>query len=533
MTTATVYILLSNDGEEDFILTSDKLLHNRLADIRAYNTAMKNEKTRVSGCQCEDSVEAQIADVTETHLLWIHRRFHPYVAIAHTFVKTQVYTGNQSLSAGGQVQFDMEYAGEFYNKACLHVKLSSGTIADDAGDEQYWSWVPYLGHSFGKDYEFRVNTSELDKYDNHFAHSNYEFEVPQNQKAGYLRCIGQQVPEVARVNQFESAITATGGVLGNIGYDEEVSLVNGPQCRKIVHDEVEMFIPLWFWWNLESQESFAALTVPNGQRIVKVTLEKLENLVQMYDKDGAAIAYDASQWTTAPVISELDFYIQNIYVNPEINDIYIDKIGFNQVRLHRQQEVNISSASFNERLSLLKWPIEEIRIAALPRENLTNTRIEDRWSYGVVDPQTVNLAGRWHGDPTSVVTTQLSATHRKCYEIVKTLTLQLQGLKLYDAFPAKFFRDFTPTKFSEHQLRRAPESCGWHMININQKPGTIAASGHVNVSRIREVFLQGVLEHVGTGAISPSVSEIVLYVLGKCINFVFVTNGNIIVRYVG
>lgn len=533
MGSATIYILLSNDGEQDFILTSDKILHTRLQKIRNKNISLKRKMEARTGRPSNESIEAQIADVTQTHNLWIHRRFHPYVAMAHTFIVTQIFAGSLNLRSGGAMQFDLEYAGEFYNKACLHFKITESSIGLDGPDKQYFAMAPRFAHKLVKDVEWRVNTNELDKYDNHFMNSNYEFEIPEDKRAGYNRCIGQQNPEVARVNQFESVITATGGSLGSAGYDEEVSVTNGFQTRKTAHSEMEIFLPLQFWWNQESEESFSVLTVPNGQRIIKVNIEKLENLIQMYDKNGAPIAYDVNKFTTEPTFETAELYVQNIYINPEINDIYIDRIGFNLVSLHRYQDFSISSSRFNERLSLFKWPVEELRYAALPRENSTNTRVEDWDNYAVVDPQTVNLAGRWHSNDSTVSTVQLTATHRKCYDIFKTISFTIQGLKLYDNFPSSFFQDFTPTAFSEEHGRVAPKKgCSWGLINFNQKLGNPELSGHVNISRVRESFFSGTTEHVGAGAAAPAVDEVIVHVQGKARNFTFITNGNIIIRFV-
>lgn len=544
MTTAAVYILLSNDGEQDFILTSDKLLHTRLKNIRAQNVMMKRRHEQATGERSLESVVAQIGDVTESHNLWVHRRFHPYVAMMHTFVPTQVYTGSSTLASGGAVQFELEYAGEFYNKACLHIRLSSGEIAQTAGgggDAQYWAWAPLLGHKLVKDVEWRVNTSSLDKYDNNFMNSNLDLAVPVDQRPAYLRCIGQQESRSARVQQFESAITATGGVLGAVGYDEEVSITDGPQTRKITHEGLEMFIPIQFWWNYQSEESFSVLTVPNGQRIIKMNLDKLENLVQMYDKDGDPISYDASQWVTAPTQESIELLVQNIYVNPEINDIYIERIGFNMVRLHVYQDFPISSARFSERLNLFKWPIEEVRFAMVPRDNLLDTRIEDWATYSVVENTDVNLAGRWHSNDQTASTTQLTAVDRKCYDIFKSVTLTIQGIKLYDDFASRFFNDFVPYAFSTESNRTAPQKrCGWSFVNFNQKPGLPDASGHVNVSRVRETYLSGTTQLVGagndlslaSGGTVAAVDEAILHVQGVAINFTFVTNGNIIIRFV-
>jgi len=541
MSTAPVYILLSNDGEEDYILTCDLRLHSRLEQIRNYNKSLVAQGKK----SANESVEADISDVTETHNLWVHRRFYPYVSLAHTFLSTQVYSGNATLAAGGQISFDMQYAGEFYNKCCLHLQITSGTIATAGSANQYFAWAPFLGHKMLKEVEFNVNTSQLDKYDTKFMQSRYEFDVKDSTKEAYCRCIGQQTKKEARINQFVSTAglvtrTATGAAdgqvpangvrLGSLGYEEWQCITDGPQTRKVTHNAIELFIPLWFWWNRESEESFCVLTVPNGQRIVKFTLESLSNLVQMYDLNGNPIAYDATKWALAPTLATQELLVQNIYINPEINDVYIDRIGFNLVRLHRYQETILNSSQFNERLNLLKWPVEEMRISAIPRDNQTTTTIEDGLTFGYVNPQTVINAGRWQGDPSTAVTVPLTSTYRLVNELLTEITFNIQGMPLYQSMPAKFFRDFTTASFSEVVHRCSPKAPGWHMINVAQKPGHNQANGHFNISRMRESFISGKTQFIGSG---EPIAQAILYIAAICLNFTFVTSGNIIIRFIG
>ena len=539
MATAPVYILLSNDGDDDFVLTADAKLHTRLQEVRDTKTKAKMQGRLPPNV----SVQPQISDVTESHNLWVHRRFYPYVALSHTFLPTQVWSGSANLASGGQLTFDMQYSGEFYNKACVHLVINGGTIASNGADRQYWAWHPFLGHKLIKDAELVVNTTSLDKYDSKAAQSHFEFDVKDSIKEGYMKCVGQQVPKKGRVNQFattaglttrtlagglDGQVPANGVNLGQLGYEEEVTVYDGPQSRSITKGSIELFIPLWFWWNKESEESLCVLTIPNCQRHVKLTMESLNNLVQMYDKNGNPIAYDASKWTVAPTYQTQELLVQNIYVNPEINDVYIDRIGFNMVRLHRYEEDNLVSASFNFRLNQLKWPVEEMRIAAIPRANTLGTAIEDGFTFGYVVPTDFVLAGRWQGDPSTAVTVPLSAKNRVFDDILTELTLTIQGMQLYNAFPAKFFQHFTPTVFSEVGCRSFPKSNGWHMINIAQKPGHDQATGHFNISRMRETYLSGKTVHI------PSdVDQATLYTLAICNAFTYATNGNIIIRFIG
>lgn len=547
--TAPVYVLLSNDGEEDFILTSDKVLHNELAKIRQEKKVLNakiNAQYRAAGRQPPKlSDQADISDITRTHKLWVHRRFYPFVAIQHTWIPTQVYSGNATLAAGGSIQFDMEYAGEFYNKIALHLIISSGSITASAtpGEIHSFAYAPMLGNRIVKSSEFKVNTSALDKYDQHAANSYYEFEVSADQERGYLSSIGQERTLEGRVIPADGVPVTADAVTTVLG--EMRTFTNGPQTPKVTHDEIELFIRGQFWWNRESEDAFPTLLVPNGQRILKYELEKLENCVTFLDENFDAIAYDNTLWSTRPTYTTQELIVQNIYLNPEINDIYIDKIGFNMVRLYLQQNASITSSSFDKRLDLFKWPIEEIRFAAIPTSYLEGgnnggdnrqwnkysyDRIEKMQVLGTIGSQATNGAFADGDALLAEATDFLRSSVHICDPLFRTVNFTVQGLKLYEDLPAKFFRDFIPAAFSERFGRVSGKSeCQWGLINLNQKLGSPDASGYVNTSRVRETYLKGTLNAlVGTATIP----EVTLFLEGKGINFTFITNGNIIIRFV-
>lgn len=50
--------------------------------------------------------------------------------------------------------------------------------------------------------------------------------------------------------------------------------------------------------------------------------------------------------------------VELIFVNPEVHKIYIKRIGFSLIRVHRQQLYNAASTSAEVLLQSLKWPIE-------------------------------------------------------------------------------------------------------------------------------------------------------------------------------
>lgn len=74
-------------------------------------------------------------------------------------------------------------------------------------------------------------------------------------------------------------------------------------------------------------------------------------------------------------------------------------------------------------------------------------------------------------------------------ETIDTLQLQAHGINIYSTFKAQFFRDYQSYTFGGANIV-TPEDLGAMMMNFCLYPGTYQPSGHINVSRAREFYLQ-------------------------------------------
>jgi len=101
-----------------------------------------------------------------------------------------------------------------------------------------------------------------------------------------------------------------------------------------------------------------------------------------------------------PDVLTADLYINNIFVNPEIHDIFIKRIGFSLIRVHRKQVIRDNKAQDQLLLNQLKWPIETIYCGFRPIGNIdvTSPALLDSWNiYSAVDPVTVNRCSLTNG----------------------------------------------------------------------------------------------------------------------------------------
>jgi len=74
-------------------------------------------------------------------------------------------------------------------------------------------------------------------------------------------------------------------------------------------------------------------------------------------------------------------------------------------------------------------------------------------------------------------------------ETVDTLQLQAHGINIFSTYKSAFFGNYIPYTFGGANII-TPEDQGALMLNFCLYPGTYQPSGHINVSRAREFYLQ-------------------------------------------
>ena len=70
-----------------------------------------------------------------------------------------------------------------------------------------------------------------------------------------------------------------------------------------------------------------------------------------------------------PTIKDMSLYVNNIFTHPAIHDLYIKRIGFYLVRVHRRQRQAVNQSDLNLLLNNFKYPIEYIYAGIIPDEN--------------------------------------------------------------------------------------------------------------------------------------------------------------------
>jgi hypothetical protein len=480
--------------------------------------------------------------------------------------------------------------------------------------------------------KFDVNGNPLDEYETMTYLYHDKFNVQPNKRVGWNRLIGQEVPinaiaESVSIDNVEcmcsGALDINGALVGaptgNDTARQQTQVLNGPQTAKLVQPSLEMWIPLLFWFNMDPRLSIASVSIPYGLRMIEITLAAREKMLYLapgnlflqtktecytmtvvgpapvapFPNYGAlgdtsvsqsldTIAdYSVTIHREGVVVSDsllsesnsrdvnLTLYINNIFVNPEIHDIYIKRIGFSLIRVHRHQRETVSSPQEDKLLSNLKWPVETMYVAARPTYNQKKdnpnqprdwalfTRLHNEHVYEkccdrhlsapllsedttlTANSQAALLVGGYVLD--NVVSLNKDFVYPVSELTIDRVRVAAHGIPIYNDFPAAFFSDYSPYIWGGRNLA-TPDDQGALMVNFCLYPNTYQPSGHLNISRAREFFFQYTSSYIGrsdsnngpddyASASGESVRDAELLVLAIAINFLLISDGSAVLRY--
>ena len=595
MATGGIFTIITNDGKQDRMLMATALLHERLR--------------RISAAKGGDM--PSLLDIEKTHVLFTNAHFKPFAAIGFEYNRVRASAG--SVKLGSKVQFSIPQFGDFFHDIACHVVLTQPTLTSTAGtassNQPLMRWCNFPGERLLARVQQEVNGNPLDEYTYHATNMHREFRVAPNKLLSWKRCVGQEVAEKGWVKQPNGS--GSGVASNDVKHRVQANVDTGDQTptgQKV--GNLELFIPLLFWYNKDVRLAVPSVAIPYGQRFINLELASADDLVGLVPRGSGTYAAPNGSLSEPDVTIEL--YINNIFVNPEIHKIYIKRIGFSLIRVHRQQIYHASKASDEVLLSQMKWPIEYLYVGMKVRDYHSSstqaTKYEhlDKWNMfssvsdetystnenaasnsvlteadgivtlGVAAPSaggvsaltgtatlqvdvnvgdTLLINGVYYVVETGAVlgaavtgvsvyatalvavdtavaaaallvvaARNLSVVSQKCTPTMKTLSVKAHGITLYDDFQSKFFNSYTTYHFGGPNIN-APEDCGLLFVPFCLYPGTYQPSGHINVSRAREFYINYTSDEINSS------NEGTLVVIASAINFLLISDGSAVLRY--
>jgi hypothetical protein len=501
MSSGGVFKLISNTGQQDEVLMATAALTQRLKDM-SFTRICEMEKLYPSKSR-QQLIQENVGNwlptlnmIERTHVTFINSSFKPFVAIGLEYVKSG--TRGTAVNFGETVVFTMPVYGQFINDCVIHVQISAFS-AITVGDRVRWCEFP--GHRLFKNVKFQVNGNDLDEYGSDEYNAYFAYKLPVNKEIGYMRLVGQEVPYVGYLTPDPTVDE----------YREYRVFGSGPQTYKQTQPVLDLWIPLLFWFR-DIQCALPSAAIPQGQTNVIIELENLSKLIS-YDPIVGSGAY------TTPTIQVIEMYSNNIFLQPEIFKIFIEKFGTQLIRVHKKQIVkDISASSDSFLLNKMAYPVETMFVAFRPQSNLLNTQL---WAhYASCTQETV---------PEAVVTsgTVIQINDAVYYSEVPTvtnLTLKAQGIVIFTESPAIFYNSYIPYRYGS--TFKTPKDQGLYMINFNFNPNEYQPSGYLNVSRTREFYVS----YNSTVITSSAKAELIA--MADCINFVLIVDGSAQLRYI-
>jgi len=514
MSTGGIFQLISNDGKQDKMLMATELLNERLAKC--------SRDQREKG---EDPLP-KLRDIEKTHVLFMHAHYKPFVAVGYEYNKVQSGAGQTTL--GSTLQFSIPQFGDFFHDMVFHVVLSAPSLTKAGGSiEPSGRWANFLGERLCEKVAFKVNGNPLDDYTYDAYNFHREFHVPDHKKRGWYRCVGQEVPYNGFLKQQLGSMSNTPD-----NYRFNLPAHMGPQTPTGTMSSVEMFVPLIFWCNKDPRLSVPSVAIPYGQRFVEITLAAKTNLCSI----------DARGGTAGPTLGDVsvttaELYINNIFVNPEVHRIFMKRIGFTMIRVHRTQTMVLNKDTDDVLLKRLKWPIEHMFVGVRRTSYAT---VMDKWNlFSYINTSTKdlqNVAAYYEDDGSTALTTLGNIDFPRVdvdipYRTLATMDIKAHGISLYNNFPAAFFGDYIPYHYGGQNIS-TPEDRGAMMVNFCLMPGSYQPSGHLNLSRAREFYLKYTTNtDESSNNIVSSSNTGTLVVVASAINFLLISDGSATLRY--
>jgi len=548
MSNGATFIVMSNDGKQDRLLFATAYLNARMKKVSAYRASRGMDPTPT------------LSDIEKTHVLLVNAHFKPVAAMGYEYNKVRPTTGSVSLNS--PVEWQLPQFGDFYHDAAAHVRLNKLSSDNDA---YTYRWCSYPGERLFNSVKFAVASNTLDQYYSNDVNNHRQFFLPANKKAGWDRCMGQQESYAAQVIPNVGTTLSTGNDAAGVGstltkaFDGSnalwVNVTDGYQTVKshtahvasesvVVQrtDILEVTIPILLWFCVDPRLSLAAVSLPGNQRRLTAELCDLTDLVRgvvVAGSDGSTNSVAASlSIANGTDIAVAELYLNNIFMNPEIHDIFIRRVGFNLIRVHRRQVRQIlDAASEDILLNDLKWPIEYICFGVKHNSNSTSAsslNYLDGWHmYARADAlgTDVDIPSAVGGTPG---TATLTAQYVKFMPVIQKVTFKAHGVPIYNDMPAILFNQYLPLVRGEKLC--TPTDPGAYIVTFCLYPGVYQPSGHVNVSRTREFYIafsnsitDDKERNLGTAVASDAAAH--LYASGGAINFLLLTDSSAVLRY--
>ncbi len=448
------------------------------------------------------NVNPTMTDLNKTHYVFLNETYRPIISAGYTYSRVNTTPLPLFGSVNNRIKIPVE--GEFFSDMIINLRISSVKCKNAGNKLKYYD---YPAHRLFKSIRFVVDNAVIDEYTTEDMNYHLNFKVNESQKAGWLRCIGQETPKLCYLTQDPT----------NQEFRERKFIFDGYQTPKYEQPGMELYLPLLFWF-CDSKFAMSNYNITYGNAFIEFDLCDDTELFQFLDYEGSGDGYNT------PVIEECNLLTNHIYLTPEAADLFKYSNTFSLIRLHRSMDRIVDKAFDDIHLNELKFAVEHMYVHFRPINNETEANAAETWhlnsnvSYTEVSyPSIIKLAGV----KSLGYTNAYYYTETPCIE---QMSITASGSGIYDSNPARFYDSYLPYRFGESTIS-TPSKEGMYLVTFNLYPQMRQPSGYMNLSNSRENYLS-----YSSSTIDGN-NPCTLHISAQCINFLYLSNGTSTVRF--
>ncbi len=448
------------------------------------------------------NVNASYDDVRATHAFFINTTFKPLVSVAYGYSSSNT---TPLPLFGSSTRLKVPVYGDFITDQAIHIRLSA---LESVHKDNRVRWFDFIGHRMIKEVRLVMDGVVLDRYGTDEMEMYYRFHVSDDQKIGWMRCVGQETPRVGTFLQDPEKQTVR----------ERKYIYSGLQTPKRMHEETDLYIPLLFWYNLDPAFALSNWNISFDKFFVEIDFVEAADCVSTIDYAG-----DGGKYVT-PSIIECDLITNHVYTTPEVAELFKHRTQFSIIRVHKRVERILLKPFDMVNISEIKHAVESLYIRFRPNANELNDNRAELWRMNDVSTykeikyaSIVSTAG----------TTSLAYTPVYYYETapaVDSVSVVSNGSTIYDANPGLFYNSYIPLRFGGERIM-TPFDEGSYLMTFSIYPGEAQPSGYLNFSQSREQYIGYSSSYIDAD------HPVTISVCATCINFLILTAGTMSLRY--
>lgn len=218
---------------------------------------------------------------------------------------------------GSEVSFNIPQFGDFFTDMAVYVQLNQPTLVNDgvsstADNAPLMRWCAYPGERIFDQVKFEVNGNVLDDYYSYEVNFFREFNIAPNKLVGWNRLVGQEESEVGVVDQ--PAWVGNGVAQANVSTRQRVQFLSGlqtPSGQK--SGQVQLFIPLLFWFNQDVRLAIPSVAIPQGSRYIRLKLTQSGNMAGVVPRSTGTWSAPNGHLDFTNVLQGIQLYVNNIF----------------------------------------------------------------------------------------------------------------------------------------------------------------------------------------------------------------------------